>query len=323
MPSLKTIQAPIATELKKVNRVIRQALSSDVRMLNLILRYVMRSKGKQMRPTLVLLSAKMVGEVSEATYRAATLIELMHTATLIHDDVIDNADTRRGFLTLHKIWKSKLAVLIGDYLLSRGLLLAVNEDDFNTLRIVSTAVKEMSEGELLQIEKSKKLDITEKTYFDIIRKKTASLLASCSSAGARSAGADDDTVKQLWDFGEAVGIAFQIKDDILDYEGNHTGKKTGNDIREKKITLPLLYAFTQVEKNEKRKIFKLLRQKHKTQEIVDAVIEFVHQNGGIEYADKIMAQYTQKALRLLEPFKNASVYPQMVELVQFVTTRNK
>ncbi len=323
MVLLKEIKSPVSQELDKFNDYFKQSFRSDVYLLNLITNYVLRSKGKQMRPLLVLLSAKLTGGITQSTYDAATLIELMHTATLIHDDVVDDAPSRRGLLTLHKIWKNKIAVLIGDYLLSRGLLLAVKNKEYDLLEIVSGAVKEMSEGELLQIEKSKRLDISEEVYFKIIRKKTATLLASCAAAGAKSAGSDAETVRKLKLFGENLGIAFQIKDDILDYNGNNTGKKLGNDIKEKKITLPLLFSLNQAETKEKRKIIKLLRQKNKTDKTIREIFNFVDRYNGIAYATKKMNEFTDAAIAQIDNFKDLSIHKNLLDFVEFVVKRNK
>ncbi|MCD6367407.1 MAG: polyprenyl synthetase family protein [Bacteroidales bacterium] len=323
MISLKEIKSPVSHELDKFNDYFKQSFRSDVYLLNLITNYVLRSKGKQMRPLLVLLVAKLTGNITSSTYDAATLIELMHTATLIHDDVVDDAANRRGLLTLHKIWKNKIAVLIGDYLLSRGLLLAVKNKEYDLLEIVSGAVKEMSEGELLQIEKSKRLDISEEVYFKIIRKKTASLLASCAAAGAKSAGSDAGTVQKLKLFGENLGIAFQIKDDILDYNGNKTGKKVGNDIKEKKITLPLLFSLKQAENHEKRKIIRLLRQKNKTDKTIREIFDFVATYDGITYATRKMNDFTDAAIAQINDFKDSPIHKNLLDFVEFVVKRSK
>jgi len=323
MTLLKEIKSPVSKELDQFNNYFKQSFRSDVYLLNLITNYVLRNKGKQMRPLLVLLSAKLTGSINASTYDAATLIELMHTATLIHDDVVDDASSRRGLITLHKIWKNKIAVLIGDYLLSRGLLLAVKNKEYDLLEIVSSAVKEMSEGELLQIEKSKRLDISEAVYFNIIRKKTATLLASCAAAGAKSAGSDTETVLKLKSFGENLGIAFQIKDDILDYNGTKTGKKVGNDIKEKKITLPLLFSLKQAENKEKKKIIRLLRQKNKTDKTIREIFDFVDQYNGIAYATKRMNEFVDKAIAQIDDFKHLPIYKNLLDFVYFVVKRNK
>ena len=323
MALLKDIKLPVAEELKKFDNYLIQSFKSDIYLLNLITKYLSRNKGKQIRSLLVFLVAKLTGHITPGTYNAATLIELMHTATLIHDDVVDEASYRRGLLTIHKIWKNKIAVLVGDYFLSRGLLLAVKDKEYELLEIVSEAVKEMSEGELLQIEKSKRLDINEDIYFKIIRKKTAILLASCAAAGAKSAGADKQTIERLKTFGENLGIAFQIKDDILDYNGNKTGKKIGNDIKENKITIPLIFSLKQAENGERKRILKLLRQKNKTDRTIEEIFEFVNKYNGITYATKRMNEFTDMAIKQIEPFSNVPVYKNLLAFVEFIVKRNK
>jgi len=325
MKDLNYIKTPIKEELSRFDKYFRKAMSSDVFMLNLMVRYLLKSKGKQMRPMLVFLSSKLTGgEVTEASYVAATLIELMHTATLIHDDVVDNADYRRGFLTLHKIWKPKVAVLMGDYLLARGLLEAVAHSQYQLLEIVSGAVKEMSEGELLQIEKSKKLDIKEETYFEIITKKTAVLIAACTKAGAVAVSAGEEVAEQLKLFGLNLGIAFQIKDDLLDYdERSKTGKLFGNDIRERKITLPLIYALKNSEGRDRRKVLSILRKKNKTDDDVRQIINFVRKRNGLEYAEKVMNEYKDKALSYIAGYTNNEIYPYLTAFSDFVTGRKK
>jgi octaprenyl-diphosphate synthase len=323
---LNYIKTPIKNELSEFNKYFRKAMMSDVFTLNLIVKYLLRAKGKQIRPILVFLSSRLFnqGETPKSSYVAATLIELMHTATLIHDDVVDEAKYRRGFLTLHNIWKSKVAVLMGDYLLSRGLLEAVGNSEYKLLEIVSEAVKEMSEGELLQIEKSKKLDIKEETYYDIITKKTATLIAACTKAGASSAGATHEQIENLKQFGLNIGIAFQIKDDLLDYDKSvKTGKSYGNDIVERKITLPLIYALRESDKRGKRKVLSILRQKAKTKNEINFVIDFAKSNGGIDYAYSKMNEYRDKALSNIKPYSDSDVYPYLEAFAYFVTERKK
>ncbi len=323
---LNYIKTPIKNELSEFNKYFRKAMMSEVFTLNLIVKYLLRAKGKQMRPILVFLSSKLLnsGETPKSSYVAATLIELMHTATLIHDDVVDEAKYRRGFLTLHNIWKTKVAVLMGDYLLSRGLLEAVGSGEYGLLEIVSEAVKEMSEGELLQIEKSKKLDIKEETYYDIITKKTATLIAACTKAGAASAGATDKEVDDLKQFGLNIGIAFQIKDDLLDYDKTvKTGKSYGNDIAERKITLPLIYALSVAEKKDKRKIMSVLRKKEKSKEEINEVIDFAKSNGGIDYARDKMIEYRDKAISYIKPYSGSEIFPYLEAFAYFVTERKK
>ena len=260
----------------------RQSMKSKVMLLDKIMSYIVKRKGKQMRPLFVFLSAGTAGSISEATYRGAALIELLHTATLVHDDVIDNSNYRRGFFSVNALWKNKIAVLVGDFLLSRGLILAMENDDFNLLKITTTAVKDMSEGELLQMEKARKLDIDEEVYYEVIRQKTASLITSCCRVGAASMGADQDTIDKLGAFGENVGMAFQIKDDLFDYGTLEIGKPTGIDIREKKMTLPLIYALNKASKSEVRRIKKLVKKSESKPKAVHEVISFVKESGGIE-----------------------------------------
>lgn len=277
-----------------------------------------------MRPMLVFLSAKLTGTISESTYVAATLIELLHTATLIHDDVVDETYQRRGFFSINALWKSKIAVLVGDYFLSKGLMLALDTNQIGTLKVVSTAVKEMAEGELLQIEKSRKLDITEEVYYQIITKKTATLIAACTTAGAYSVDAADDKREMMNQFGTYLGIAFQIKDDLFDYEKNDLiGKPTGNDIREKKMTLPLIYVLNNCEVKERKRILSIIRRYHKNDKKVAEVIEFVRQNGGIEYTHRKMIEYKNKALEILEKFEDSEAKQSLKELVVFTTERKK
>ncbi len=322
MSGIKKIKAPVSEELNEFQSYFKNALKSKVALLNIITNYVLKSKGKQMRPMLVFLCADLTGGISKSTYTAAALVELLHTATLIHDDVVDNSDIRRGFFSIKAIWKSKIAVLIGDYLLSKGLLLAIENNEFELLKIVSQAVKEMAEGELLQIEKARKLDITEEIYFDIIYKKTATLFESCAGSGAASAGADKETVNKLKLFGKYTGIVFQIKDDLFDYQKrNLTGKPSGNDIQEKKMTLPLIYALSNCNKKEKRRIIKIISKQKKT--YFSDVLNFVKEKGGIAYAEKKMTEYKQKALDILNTFPDNPAKTSLNELVNYITVRTK
>lgn len=274
-----------------------------------------------MRPMFVFISAKMAGEINEQTYRAASLIELLHTATLVHDDVVDDADIRRGFFSINALWKNKVAVLVGDYLLSKGLLLALNNDDYDILKIVSTAVKDMSEGELLQIQKTRRLDIQEDIYFEIIRSKTASLLASACAAGALSATRDETIARRFHEFGENLGISFQIKDDLFDYGHDNIGKPLGIDIKEKKMTLPLIFTLNQVDKATKRKIIYIVKNQNTNKRKVNEVIEIVKQSGGLEYARQKMFHYQDKALQILKGFPDSQAREAMEELVQYVSER--
>ena len=302
----------------------RSSMRSNVALLDKITRYIVKRKGKQMRPLFVFLSAKLVGGTNDSTYRAATLIELLHTATLVHDDVVDDSDTRRGFFSISALWKNKIAVLVGDYLLSRGLLLSVKHKDYNLLEITSRAVEEMSEGELLQIEKARKLDITEDVYFSIITKKTASLIASCCASGAASVSEDKAIIEQMRLFGETVGIAFQIRDDLFDYgTDSGIGKPTGIDIKEKKMTLPLIYALNKADSSEKRFIINTIKNHNTDEKRVAEVIAFVSKLGGIDYTVTRMNEYRDKALELLEYFPTNSSRESLTELVNFVIDRKK
>ncbi len=298
-------------------------MRSQVSLLDKIMHYIVKRKGKQVRPILVFLSAKLWGETTETTYRAATFVELLHTATLVHDDVVDDSDKRRGWLSINAIWKNKIAVLVGDYLLSKGLLLALDNKEYQLLHIISEAVKSLSEGELLQIEKARKLDIEEDIYFDIIKKKTASLMASSCAAGASSVTDDDKVVEQMRQFGETLGIAFQIKDDLFDYGNGPIGKPTGIDIKEKKMTLPLIHALSKADKSEKRDIIYSIKKKSTQKKTVKNVISFVKSKGGLEYAAEIMQDYRQQALDMLHSFPESDARVAMSQLVDFVIEREK
>ena len=297
-------------------------MKSSVPLLDTITRYIIKRKGKQMRPMFVFLSAGLCGTVNESTFRAASLIELLHTATLVHDDVVDDSNLRRGFFSINALWKNKIAVLVGDYLLSRGLLLALEQEEFNLLKIVSSAVREMSEGELLQIEKARKLDIREDIYFEIIRKKTATLIASCCACGASSVKVSEEQIRAMWTFGEYVGIAFQIKDDLFDYQrGNSTGKPNGTDIRDQKMTLPLIYLLNKSGFIEKRWIINTVKNHHndaaKVRQLIDKVVEC----GGIDYAREKMLEYRQKSLDILRSFPDNEYRRSLEQLVLFTTER--
>jgi octaprenyl-diphosphate synthase len=325
MNKLDQIKQPIAQEIKEFEPRFRASMKSKVSLLDKIMHYIIKRKGKQMRPMFVFLSAKVFGETTDSTYRAAAMIELLHTATLVHDDVVDDANKRRGFFSINAIWKNKIAVLVGDYLLSKGLLLAVENDEFDLLRIMSNSVREMSEGELLQIEKARKLDITENIYYDIIRQKTATLIAACCSAGANSTGASKENVEKMRLFGEYTGIAFQIKDDLFDYgsDGETIGKPTGIDIKEKKMTLPLIYALNNASSSEKRWVTKIVKKENENKQKVKEVIDFVLKSGGIEYAQKAMLQYKDKALAILQEFEQNEANKALAELVIYTTQRTK
>jgi len=311
----------IEAELKTFESRFSGAVKSDVPLLDTIMKYIIRRKGKQLRPMFVLLSAKLHGEVNERSYRAAALVEMLHTATLVHDDVVDESMERRGFFSINAIWKNKIAVLVGDYLLSKGLLLATTNDDIQLLHILSEAVKQMSEGELLQIEKSRKLNLEEQVYFEIIKNKTASLLSSACAAGAWSTTQDKTITEKMKIFGEKTGIAFQIKDDLFDYGNQDIGKPTGNDIKEKKLTLPLIYTLNKVDKPIKRQIINIIKNENKNISKVKEVIAIVQQTGGISYAEQKMNAYKLEALDILNQFPQGEVRDTLENLVKFTTER--
>lgn len=316
------IKAPIKNEMSEFELKFKASMKSSVPLLDKITHYIVKRKGKQLRPMFVFLSAKMVGEMNESSYRAASLIELLHTATLVHDDVVDDSNERRGFFSVNALWKNKIAVLVGDFLLSRGLLLSVDNKDYHLLGLVSNAVREMSEGELLQIEKARKLDIDEAVYFDIIRKKTASLIASCCACGAASVTTDEKVIEQMRAFGEAVGIAFQIKDDLFDYgDGSNIGKPTGIDIKEKKMTLPLIFALNNASFFEKRRIINIVKNNNNNPKKVAEVIDFVIKSGGIQYAESKMNEYKNVALQLLLNFPENPSRASLEGLVKYTTER--
>lgn len=325
MANIKEIQQPIAEEMEKFESWFRDSMRSRVSLLDNIMHYIIKRKGKQMRPMFVFLSSKVFAPTTESTYIAASMIELLHTATLVHDDVVDDSSKRRGFWSINAIWKNKIAVLVGDYLLSKGLLLAVDNKEFELLQIMSNSVREMSEGELLQIEKARRLDITEDIYFDIIRQKTATLIAACCAAGANSAKASKEDVEKMRLFGEYTGIAFQIKDDLFDYgsDGETIGKPTGIDIKEKKLTLPLIYALSKASFFEKKKIIFIIKHQNQNTKKVREVIDFVIASGGLEYAHKAMLNYKDKALSILKEFNQNEANQALVDLVIYTTERKK
>jgi len=320
---LKQIKTPIAEHLLRFEKHFKGSMRSHVPLLDKITYYIVKSKGKQVRPMFVFLSAKIWGDINDSTYNAASLIELLHTATLVHDDVVDDSNERRGFLSINAVWKNKIAVLVGDYLLSRGLLLALDNDEFDILKIVSNAVKEMSEGELLQIEKARKLDIEESIYFDIIRQKTASLISSSCGAGAASVTDDKVIIDQMKTFGEKIGIAFQIKDDLFDYGSSAIGKPRGIDIKEKKMTLPLIYALSQSDNAERKHIIKSIKKHSTKPKVIKEVIQFVKYKGGMEYAEGIMHDYKNEAMQLLSEFPDNESRNSMRQLVNYVIERKK
>ncbi|MFN3782524.1 MAG: polyprenyl synthetase family protein [Spirosomataceae bacterium] len=320
---IKDIQAPIEHEMKEFEQRFRQSMKTSVMLLDQIMKYIIHRKGKQVRPMFVFLTAGSLGSISEATHRGAALIELLHTATLVHDDVVDDSNYRRSFFSINALWKNKIAVLVGDYLLSRGLLLSVDNQDFALLKIVSQAVKEMSEGELLQIEKARKLDITEDIYFEVIRQKTASLIASCCAVGAASVGASDELVEKAKLLGEKIGMAFQIKDDLFDYGDAEIGKPTGIDIKEKKMTLPLIFALNQASWSEKRRVINLVKNESNKPAKVQEVIDFVKRSGGIQYTQQVMHRFVDEANAILSTFPDTIYRKSLSNLIQFTIERTK
>lgn len=321
--SLKHIRQPIEKELKEFEGHFREAMRTPVPLLDRITYYIVRRKGKQIRPIFVFLSAKLCGGINDSTFRAATFIELLHTATLVHDDVVDDSYERRGFFSINALWKNKIAVLVGDYLLSRGVLLATKHKEYTLFEIVAQSVKEMAEGELLQMEKARRLDISEEIYYDIIKQKTASLIASACSAGAASATKDDAIIERMRLFGEKLGIAFQIKDDLFDFGTNDVGKPLGIDIKEKKMTLPLIYALQNTTPKERKRIIKIIKRHSENKQKVNEVIQFVLQSGGMEYAKKAMEGYRDQAFELLDTFENDEAKVSLRDLILFVTERKK
>ncbi len=319
---MSDVMAPVASDLAAFDSYFRDALRTDVRLLNVVLRYVLRQKGKRIRPTLVLLAARTIGEPSQSTFRAAALVELLHTATLIHDDVVDEADTRRGAFSINALWKNKVGVLLGDYFLSRGLLLALDNQDYDALHALSDAVRRMSEGELMQLEKARRLDITEADYFRIISDKTASLISTCTAAGALSAGASEDEVARMKAFGEALGLAFQIRDDLFDYGSEDVGKPLGIDVQERKMTLPLIYALREADSSDARSIRRIVRKKRKSRKQVDHVIDFVRAAGGLRYASERMHAHADEARRLLLTFEPGEARRALESLVTYTVQRN-
>jgi octaprenyl-diphosphate synthase len=325
MISVQEIKASVANEMKIFESKFKDALKSDVALLDKITHYIIKRKGKQMRPMFVFLTAKAInGKVNDSTYVAASLIELSHTASLVHDDVVDDANERRGVFSVNALWKNKIAVLVGDYLLAQGLLLSVNSQQFQLLKIVSDAVKEMSEGELLQIEKARKLDITEEIYYNIIRQKTASLIASCCAAGAASVSQNEVLVQKMKKFGELVGMAFQIKDDIFDYgDGEKIGKPTGNDIRERKMTLPLIYVLNHADPLTKKELINIVKNHNEEPKYIKKAINLVIQSGGVKYAYDKMIKIKDEALSLIDDIAESEAKTALIGLVEYTVYREK
>jgi len=324
MSLLKEIRDPIKTEIQQFEKHFRSSMKSNIPLLNLITNYILRKKGKQIRPMFVFLSAGMTGDITPSTYNAASLIELLHTASLIHDDVVDESYERRGVFSINALWKSKISVLLGDYLLSRGLLLSVKNKEYELLQFVSDAVREMSEGELLQIQKSRKLNINKEEYFEIIRKKTATLIAACTACGSWSSTRDDSVAKKLHSFGEKVGMAFQIKDDLFDYQRKGViGKPTGNDIKEKKFTLPLIHALEQCPENERKRIVRIIRKHNNNSSKVQEVVSFAVSHGGIEYSENKMFTFRNEALEIIDDLPENVYKKSLINLVNYVVERKK
>ena len=323
MLKLDEIKKPIEKEIEAFEEKFKTSMKSSVPLLDRITHYIVKRKGKQMRPMFVFFAANVSGGITESTHRGAALVELLHTATLVHDDVVDNSFERRGFFSINALWKNKIAVLVGDYLLAKGLQLSVDNNEFRLLKIVSDAVQQMSEGELLQIEKVRRMDISEAVYYEVIRQKTASLIASCCAAGAASAGAPEETIKLMHSFGENVGIAFQIKDDLFDFGVDDVGKPKGIDIKEKKVTLPLIYALNKASKSEKKRVINLVKNHDDHPDKINEIIDFVRNSGGIAYAEEQMALYQQQAFEILNTFPESESRLGLEQLVKFTTQRKK
>ncbi|WP_394758799.1 polyprenyl synthetase family protein [Flavobacterium sp.] len=319
------IKKPILEEMELFEKKFQQSMTSKVALLNRITYYIVNRKGKQMRPMFVFLTAKMIsgGEVLERTYRGALVIELIHTATLVHDDVVDDSNRRRGFFSINALWKNKIAVLVGDYLLSKGLLLSIDNGDFDLLKIISVAVREMSEGELLQIEKARRLDITEEIYYEIIRQKTATLIAACCALGAKSISDNEIQVEKMRKFGELIGMAFQIKDDLFDYTEEAIGKPTGIDIKEQKMTLPLIHVLNNCTPKEKSWLINSIKNHNKDKKRVKEVIAFVKNQNGLTYAEQKMIQFQQEALLILQDFSHSTYKESLILMVNYVIERKK
>jgi octaprenyl-diphosphate synthase len=325
LKTVEQIKLPIQEEMEFFETKFKASMISNVALLNRITHYIVRRKGKQMRPMFVFLVAKMVsnGQFKERTYRGASIIELIHTASLVHDDVVDDSNIRRGFFSLNALWKNKIAVLVGDFLFAKGLLLSIDNDDFDLLKHISIAVREMSEGELLQIEKARQLDITEDVYFEIIRKKTAALIASCTAIGAASMDVDRSEVEKMRKFGELIGIAFQIKDDLFDYTDEKIGKPTGIDIKEQKMTLPLIYALNHCSNKERRWIINSVKNHNKNKSRVKEVIQFVKDKGGIQYTVEKMKEYQARAIEILNSYPESPYRESLLTMVNYVIDREK
>ncbi len=320
---LESIKRPVESEMKDFEVRLKQTLRSEVALLDRITYYIAHRKGKQVRPMMVLLSAKLFGHINDSSFTAATMVELLHTATLVHDDVVDEADKRRGFFSINALWKNKVAVLVGDYFLSKGLMVALENNEFLILKILNRAVKAMSEGELLQMAKARRLDIKEAVYYEIIEKKTASFIAAACTVGAASVTQDQETLDRMHELGTKIGMAYQIKDDLFDYGTNSIGKPRGLDIREKKMTLPLIYALQKASKSDRRRIINLVQNKSHQSSAVREVINFAIEHGGLEYASDRMSEYKLDAMELLHTFPKNEARDALEELINFVTERRK
>ena len=320
---LEEIKNPIRQEMKLFEKKFQESMRSEVFLLDKITRFILKTKGKQIRPMFVFLCAKLVGEITEKTYRGASMIELVHTATLVHDDVVDESFKRRGFFSINALWKNKIAVLVGDYLLSKSVIISTENQDFDILAVISKTIREMSEGELLQLEKSRKLDITEDIYYEIIRKKTATLIAACCEVGAISNNVNVELAQKIRDFGTYTGIAFQIKDDLFDYlKKNATGKPVGIDIKEKKLTLPLIYAMNSVKKDERKYYFNIVKNHSHETGKVNELMEFVKKSGGISYAEKVMLNYQIKALEIIDEFPDNEAKKSLQLMLNYIIKRD-
>ena len=323
MLSIDEIKKPIAADIDAFEERFKSSMQSSVPLLDRITHYIVKRKGKQIRPLFVFFSASICGGITDATHRGAALVELLHTATLVHDDVVDNSYQRRGFFSINALWKNKIAVLVGDFLLSKGLLLSIENNEFKLLQIVSEAVKQMSEGELLQVEKVRRMDVDEPIYYEVIRQKTASLIASCCACGAASAGADEATIEKMRSFGEKIGIAFQIKDDMFDFGTDDVGKPLGIDIKEKKVTLPLIYSLNNTTSSERKRIINLVKNHNDDPRKIDQIIRFVKESGGLGYAETQMKKYQEEAFEILNTFPKSESRESLEQLVRFTTERNK
>ena len=320
---LEEIKNPIRQEMKLFEKKFQESMRSEVFLLDKITRFILKTKGKQIRPMFVFLCAKLVGEITEKTYRGASMIELIHTATLVHDDVVDESFKRRGFFSINALWKNKIAVLVGDYLLSKSVIISTENQDFDILAVISKTIREMSEGELLQLEKSRKLDITEDVYYEVIRKKTATLIAACCEVGVISNNVNVELAQKIRDFGTYTGIAFQIKDDLFDYlKKNATGKPVGIDIKEKKLTLPLIYAMNSVKKDKRKYYFNIVKNHSHETGKVNELMEFVKKSGGISYAEKVMLNYQIKALEILDEFSDNEAKKSLQVMLNYIIKRD-